>query len=73
MKRTKEDFVKAKQELGMSAPQLAKVLRMGKGADRTIRRYEKGDIPIPGPLSVAVEALLIGFRPDPEDDEQQKD
>lgn len=66
MKRTREDFVKARQDLGMSTPELAKTLRMGKGADRTIRRYERGDIPIPGPLSVAVEALLTGFRPEPE-------
>lgn len=64
MKQTKEDFSKAKSALGMTGSQLAKVLRMGKGADRTIRRYESGETPIPGPLSVAVEALLTGFRPE---------
>lgn len=68
MKQTKEEFSAAKRALGMTAVQLAKVLRMGKGADRTIRRYEKGDIPIPGPLSVAMEALLTGFRPEENDD-----
>lgn len=64
MKPTKEDFRNARQELGVSASQLAKTLRMGKYADRTIRRYESGESPIPGPVSVAVEALLSGFRPE---------
>ena len=63
MSFTKDDFKSAKQELGMSAAQLAKTLRMGKRADRTIRRYESGECPIPGPVTVAVEALLTGFRP----------
>lgn len=63
MRFTKDDFKNAKQELGMSASQLAKTLRMGGRADRTIRRYESGDTPVPGPVSVAVEALLTGFRP----------
>jgi hypothetical protein len=49
--------------LGMTAPQMARALRMGKGSDRTIRRYESGECPVPGPTSVAVEALLTGFRP----------
>ena len=63
MKPNKDDFRKARDELGMSASQLAKVLRMGRGADRTIRRYESGQSPVPGPVSVAVEALMTGFRP----------
>tara|TARA_R110000868_G_scaffold102492_11_gene282229 strand:+ start:2950 stop:3156 length:207 start_codon:yes stop_codon:yes gene_type:complete len=68
MKQTKEDFAKAKSDLGMTGVQLAKTLRMGKGADRTIRRYESGETPVPGPLSVAVEALLNGFRPEENND-----
>lgn len=64
MKPNKDDFKNARQELGMSASQLAKTLRMGRRADRTIRRYESGDSPIPGPVSVAVEAMLTGFRPE---------
>jgi hypothetical protein len=68
MRQTKEDFAKAKSDLGMTGVQLAKVLRMGKGSDRTIRRYESGEIPVPGPLSVAVEALLTGFRPEEHND-----
>lgn len=71
MSFTKDDFKNAKQELGMSAAQLAKTLRMGKRADRTIRRYESGESPIPGPVTVAVEALLTGFRP--KEDEEQND
>lgn len=63
MRADKEDFKNARQELGMSASQLARTLRMGKCADRTIRRYESGESPIPGPVTVAVEALLSGFQP----------
>jgi transcriptional regulator with XRE-family HTH domain len=63
MKQTKEDFASARGALGMTAPQMARALRMGKGSDRTIRRYESGECPVPGPTSVAVEALLTGFRP----------
>lgn len=64
MRPTKEDFKNARQELGMSGAQLAKFLRMGQHADRTIRRYESGACPIPGPVSVAMEAMLTGFRPE---------
>lgn len=64
MKQTKEDFATARSTLGMSTPEMARALRMGKGSDRTIRRYESGECPIPGPTSVAVEALLTGFRPE---------
>lgn len=64
MKPSKDDFKSARQELGMSASQLAKTLRMGRCADRTIRRYESGESPIPGPVSVAMEALVTGFRPE---------
>jgi transcriptional regulator with XRE-family HTH domain len=68
MKPNKDDFRKARDELGMTASQLAKTLRMGRGADRTIRRYESGQSPVPGPVSVAVEALMTGFRPEEYDD-----
>jgi len=61
---TNEDFIKARSDLGLTAADLAAVLRMGKWSDRTIRRYESGEIPIPGPLSVAIEALLAGFWPE---------
>jgi hypothetical protein len=62
---TKEDFRLARKELGISSVKLAEMLRMGKGSDRTIRRYESGNTPIPGPVTVALEALLSGFRPEP--------
>lgn len=64
MKQTKEDFASARVALNMTTTQLARALRMGNGSDRTIRRYESGECPVPGPMSVAVEALLSGFRPE---------
>ena len=63
MRPDKEEFKNARQALGMSASQLAKTLRMGRHADRTIRRYESGESPIPGPVSVAMEAMMAGFVP----------
>lgn len=69
MRRNKEEFREAREELGMSAGKLAKTLRMGKGCDRTIRRYESGETSIPGPVSVAMEALLTGFRPEEIDED----
>lgn len=64
MRPDKQEFRQARDQLGLSAKQMANILRMGKGSDRTIRRYESGQTPVPGPVSVAVEALLTGFRPE---------
>lgn len=63
MRFDKNDFRSSRDKLGMSAKQMARALRMGKGADRTIRRYESGESPVPGPVSVAVEAMVQGFVP----------
>jgi len=67
MIREREDFIAARSRLGMTGAQMAKALRLGRGSDRTIRRYESGESRIPGPVSVAVEAMLAGFYPDGED------
>lgn len=50
---TPADFKAARRELGLSQNALA--ARMGI-ADRTIRRWEKGTVPIPGPVIV-----LMGY------------
>jgi len=64
MHLTKDSLKEARHQLGLTAAELAKTLRMGKCAGRTIRRYERGESPIPGPVSVAIEALLSGFVPE---------
>jgi transcriptional regulator with XRE-family HTH domain len=60
----KQDFIKARAQLGLTGAQVAQLLRLGKGSDRTIRRYESGATPIPGPVAYAVEAMLAGFFPE---------
>ena len=63
MINTPEQVRQARAALGLSTRQLAIVLRMGAQSGRTIRRWEAGDTPISGPASVALEALLTGFKP----------
>lgn len=57
------DVKAARDKLGLTQPGLAAMLRMGKNGDRQVRRWEEGDVPISGPASVAIEALLTGWRP----------
>jgi len=59
----KDKFIKARLKLGLTQSELAKVLRMSDNSDRTIRRYESGQCAIPGPTSVAIEAILAGYTP----------
>lgn len=56
----------ARTALGMTQAQLARALRLtdpDNNGRRTIRNWEKGVTPISGPASVALEALLSGWRP----------
>lgn len=53
----------ARLRLGMSQRHLAETLRMGMEGGRAVRRWESGDRPISGPASVAIEAMLTGWRP----------
>jgi DNA (cytosine-5)-methyltransferase 1 len=56
------DLIAARKRLGLSQTGLAEALRLGKNGDRTIRRWEAGEIPITGPASVAIELLLAQAR-----------
>lgn len=53
----------ARKQLGLTVRQLSDILRMGENGGRKIQRWESGDDPITGPASVAIEALLTGWRP----------
>jgi DNA (cytosine-5)-methyltransferase 1 len=55
---TAGDLIAARKRLGLSQSGLAQVLRLGPNGDRTVRRWEAGDVPITGPASVAIELLL---------------
>lgn len=50
----------ARKALGLSQTGLAEALRLGPNGERTIRRWEQGDVPITGPATVAIECLLAG-------------
>lgn len=52
------DFHKARKSLGLTQSQMAERLRLGANGRRTIRRYESGETPVTGPVSVAVELML---------------
>lgn len=53
----------ARKALGLSQAELAERLRMGPNGERTVRRWEKGDVPVSGPASVAIELMLAGRSP----------
>ena len=60
---TAEEFRLARQELGLSARGLAELLRLGTDGGRAVRRWEAGDSPVSGPVSLVMEALMSGWRP----------
>lgn len=54
----------ARKALGLSQQGLAEALRLGPNGERTIRRWEQGDVPITGPASLALEMLVqMGSHP----------
>ena len=60
---TAEDVRIARKALGVTGAELARVLRLGAGGDRTVRRWEAGDVSISGPVAIALEAMLDGYKP----------
>lgn len=55
---TPADIKSARQRLGLTQQGLAEALRLGPNGERTIRRWEQGDVPVTGPASLAIELLL---------------
>ena len=62
---TPADVKAARQALGMTSAELAAILRLGGSGARTVRGWESdaGKYRITGPATVALEALLSGWRP----------
>lgn len=48
----------ARKRLGMTQAQLAAALLLGNDGNRAVRRWEKGERPISGPVQVAVTLML---------------
>jgi hypothetical protein len=48
----------------LTMTEMGRALRLqGRDVGRSIRDWERGHTPISGPVSVAVEAMLAGYRP----------
>lgn len=57
-----EEFKSARKRLGMTVRDMSDALRLSEANGyRTVRRMESGEIPVSGPISVAVEAMLLGY------------
>ena len=48
----------ARNKLGLTQSGLATALCMGANGDRTVRRWESGSIPVPGPVEVCIGYML---------------
>lgn len=48
---------------GLTQSALGALLRLGTHGKRTVARWESGDVVIPGPVQVALEAIGAGWRP----------
>ena len=55
---TPADLRAARKALGMTQHDLAKALRMGKWGFQTVSVWERDGSTIPGPVQIAVEAML---------------
>lgn len=54
---TADEFREARRKLGLSARQMADLIGLeGQHRDRTVRRYEAGDLPVSGTI-----ARLLGY------------
>lgn len=60
---TPKDIRDARREMGITQHDLATLLRMGGDGKRAVRRWESGEREVSGPASVAIDALLTGWRP----------
>jgi hypothetical protein len=59
-----EDVREVRNTLGLTVRGLASVLRLGPNGERRIRRIEKGELDVTGPMEVAMEALADGWWPE---------
>lgn len=60
---TGEEFRAARRLLGLSQREVAAWLRLASNGDRQVRRWEDGDQAVTGPVSLAMEAFMDGWRP----------
>lgn len=58
---TGEELWDARNALDLSVSEMADALKLGDNGSRAIRRMERGEKPISGPMQVAIAAMLLGF------------
>ncbi|WP_316014678.1 hypothetical protein [Roseobacter sp. HKCCA0434] len=59
---TPDEFKAARQSLGLSQRDLAARWSMGRNGERTIRRWEQGDVPV-NPIAAYCITLMIDHQP----------
>lgn len=55
---TPAEFRAARKALGFTQHGMADVLRMGKWGFQSVAKWEKGEVPVPGPVAVAMELMM---------------
>jgi DNA-binding transcriptional regulator YiaG len=60
---TPADFRTARRALGLTQHQMAEALRMGKHGWQSVSRWERDGSTVPGPVQIAVEAMLEKAKP----------
>lgn len=61
------EFCKIRRDLKYSQAALGELWNMGRWGGRTVRRWESGTTPIPGPVAFAIRAMQAGYSPDPQE------
>jgi DNA-binding transcriptional regulator YiaG len=62
---TPDEIRAARQRLGMSQEALARAMRLGKGGNRIVRGWERGERKPSGPVIVALEFMLASLDKPP--------
>lgn len=60
---TPAEIIAVRRRTGMTQPQFARFLRLGPTGARSVRRWETGETPLPGPASIIYELLQNGSVP----------
>ena len=60
---TPTEFAQCRRTLGLTQSELARLLRLAGSGARSIRHYEAGTKPVPGPVSVVLDILANDFDP----------
>ena len=60
---TPNEVKRCRKTLGLSCKGLARLLRLADNGERTVRRWENGDVDITGPASLVLDILCNDLDP----------